>query len=67
LVALHLLALIWYRLKKHQSLVPAMLHGDKTLTLAVIETQDRTGHRLLALVLLALSSMAVWALLSLGI
>jgi cytochrome b len=66
LVALHLLALIWYRLKKHQSLVPAMLHGDKSLSVSVTETQDRTGHRLLALVLLALSSMAVWALLSLG-
>jgi hypothetical protein len=33
---------------------------------AVTETQDRTLHRLLALLLLAISSMAVWALLSLG-
>jgi cytochrome b len=66
LVALHLLALIWYRLKKDQSLVPAMLHGDKTLPVSVTESQDRTLHRLLALFLLAISSMAVWALLSLG-
>jgi cytochrome b len=66
LVALHLLALIWYRLKKDQSLVPAMLHGDKTLSVSVTESQDRTLHRLLALLLLAISSMAVWALLSLG-
>jgi cytochrome b len=66
LVALHGVALIWYRFQKRQSLVPAMLHGDKTLAVVVTETQDRTSHRLLALVLLAISSMAVWALLSLG-
>lgn len=66
LVALHVLALIWYRLKKRQALVPAMLHGDKTLPMAVIETQDRTAHRFLALLLLTLASLAVWSLLSLG-
>lgn len=66
LVALHVFALIWYRLKKRQALVPAMFHGDKTLSVAVTETQDRTLHRLLALLLLAISSMSVWALLSLG-
>lgn len=66
LVALHLLALIWYRLLKRQALVPAMLHGDKTLPVAVTETQDRTAHRFLALLLLTLASLAVWALLSLG-
>jgi cytochrome b len=66
LVALHLLALIWYRFQKRQSLVPAMLHGNKTLSVVVTETQDSTGHRLLALVLLAISSMVLWALLSLG-
>jgi cytochrome b len=66
LVALHLLALIWYRYQKRQSLVPAMLHGHKTLSVAVTPSQDRTVHRLWALGLLALSSLAVWGLVSLG-
>lgn len=66
LVALHLLALIWYRYKKRQALVPAMLHGHKTLSVAVTETQDRMAQRLLALVLLTLSSLAVWGLVSWG-
>lgn len=66
LVVLHLLALIWYRFQKHPSLLPAMLHGHKSLSVAVTETQDRKQHRVLALLLLAISSLAVWALLSLG-
>jgi cytochrome b len=65
LVVLHLLALVWYRLQKHPPLLPAMLHGDKTLSIAVTETQDQKLHRFLALLLLGFSSLAVWALLSL--
>ena len=66
LVVLHLLALLWYRFRKRLSLVPAMVHGDKTLTVSVPESQDRVIHRVLALVLLVMASLAVWALLSLG-
>ena len=66
LVVLHLLALLWYRLRKRLSLLPAMVHGEKTLTVSVPESQDRVIHRVLALVLLAMASLAVWALLSLG-
>ena len=43
-----------------------MVHGDKTLTVSVPESQDRVIHRVLALVLLVMASLAVWALLSLG-
>lgn len=35
LVITHLLAIAWYRWRKHQALVPAMWHGDKTLEQAV--------------------------------
>jgi hypothetical protein len=66
LVGLHLSALLWYRLQKKESLVPAMVHGDKILPQSVTESQDRTTDRLLAVVVLAACSWAVWALLSLG-
>ncbi|PIT72241.1 cytochrome B [Limnohabitans sp. G3-2] len=66
LVGLHVLALLWYRLRKRLSLVPAMVHGHKTLAKAAPESQDRAIHRGLALVLLGLASVAVWGLLSLS-
>lgn len=66
LVGLHLSALLWYRFRKQQSLLPAMVHGDKTLLMAAPESQDRWTQRFLALVLLAIASAGLWALLSLG-
>jgi hypothetical protein len=66
LLALHLLALIWYRFIKRQSLVPAMLHGHKTFSVSVTQSQDRTAHRLLALAFLVFSALTVWALISWG-
>jgi hypothetical protein len=41
-----------------------MLHGDKIFSLPVTESQDRTTDRLWAVVLLVVSSSAVWALLN---
>jgi len=64
LVGLHLSALLVYRLQKKAPLVPAMLHGDKIFFLPVTESQDRTVDRLWAVVLLVVSSSAVWALLN---
>ncbi len=66
LVLTHLLALLWHRFKKHPPLVPAMLHGDKTLPKPVPASRDRTPHRLLALLLLSLVAWAVYGLVSLG-
>jgi cytochrome b len=66
LVVLHLLALLWHRFKKHPPLVPAMLHGDKTLTQAVPASRDQWPHRLVALLILCLSALSVYGLLSLG-
>ncbi len=66
LVLTHLLALLWYRFKKHPPLLPAMLHGDKSLPQAVPTSRDQLRHRLGAVLLLGLSALAVYGLLSLG-
>jgi hypothetical protein len=63
-LGLHLSALLVYRLQKKAPLVPAMLHGDKIFSLPVTESKDRTTDRLWAVVLLVVSSSAVWALLN---
>jgi len=62
LVMLHLSALAWYRFKKKISLVPAMLHGDKSLPELVKASKDHVAQRLLAFVLLILSALAVYFL-----
>ncbi len=66
LVVLHLLALLWHRFRKHPPLVPAMIHGDKSLPEPVPTSQDQLRHRLGALLLLGLSALAVYGLLSLA-
>lgn len=65
-IAMHLLALAWYRFRKHPPLVPAMLHGNKTLPEPVPESADNGKSRLLALVLLASATLTVAAVVSLG-
>jgi len=64
LLVLHLGALIWYRVKKKLSLVPAMLHGDKSLPQAATPSRDQAPQRLLALVVFLLSALAVYGLVS---
>lgn len=66
LVVTHLLALIWYRWRQHQSLVPVMWHGDKTLPSAAPASRDDGKSRALALWVLVLAGLAVAALVSLG-
>ncbi len=66
LIVLHLLALVWYRWRKKQSLVPAMWHGHKTLPEQVPPSQDHARSRVTALILLMLSGLAVFCLVSLG-
>lgn len=66
LVVLHLLALIWHRFKKHPPLVPAMLHGNKILAEPVPASRDQWPHRLVALLILGLSALSVYGLMSLG-
>lgn len=52
LVLLHVAAIVWYRVRKGQALVPAMLHGDKSMPDAVPASRESLSTRLLALIVL---------------
>ena len=66
LITLQLLAIIWYRWQKRESLVPAMWHGDKVLPESAHASRDNLQSTSMALLLLVLAALAVAALLSLG-
>lgn len=61
LVALHLVAILVYQFIKRRQLVGPMLHGDKTVSVAVPSSRDGALHRLLALALAVLSAAAGYA------
>lgn len=69
-VALHVSAILFYRLRKGQNLVGPMLHGDKELApqdaAAAPASRDSATTRVLALLLLALCAGAVVWLVSQG-
>lgn len=66
LVLTHVLALIWYRWHKKQSLVPAMWHGNKNLPTPVPASSDSWHSRLLAFALFGLSLWVVFTVVSMG-
>jgi cytochrome b len=66
LVVLHVLAILFYKLVRKQSLVRPMVVGDKQLATPVRPARDTTGTRLLALVVLLLCGAAVNWLVSFG-
>lgn len=66
LVVTHLLALLWHRFKQHPPLLPAMLHGDKSLPEPVPASEDQLRHRLVALLVLGFAVMVVYGLISMG-
>jgi len=66
LVAVHLLAILWYFLKKKQNLTIAMLKGDKTAAQAAPSSQDGPANWLLAALCLMLSASLVYVLINLG-
>jgi cytochrome b len=66
LVCIHLLALIWYRWRKRQALVPAMWHGDKSMSDQVVHSADHGRSRAWAFVLLLVSAIAVFGIVSIG-
>lgn len=66
LVLVHVLAIVWYRVRKSQALVPAMLHGNKPLMQTVPASRDDTRSRLLALLVFLLCAWAVRWLVSLA-
>ena len=61
-IALHILALLFYGLVKKKKLIPAMLHGDRVGVSADLPaSRDGWAQRLLALVLLAAGAgLACW-------
>ena len=60
LVALHVLAILYYVLVRKQRLVRPMLDGDKLLATPAAPSRDDVATRLLALVVLALSLALAW-------
>jgi cytochrome b len=66
LVALHLLAIVYYRAFKHKDLVRPMLHGDKILSSPVEPSRDTAGTRWLALAILLLCALVVSRLVAWG-
>lgn len=66
LVVLHIAAIAYYHLRRGQDLIGPMVHGDKTLAVAVPESRDDWRSRLRAAVLLIIAACAVVGLVSLG-
>jgi len=66
LVAIHLLAIAYYRLRKGQRLVAPMVSGDKPGIDPALASRDDAPLRLRALVVLALCAAGVWLLVSLS-
>jgi cytochrome b len=59
MVALHVGAIVFYRVNRRLDLVGPMLHGDKTLPQATPASADTWGQRLLALVIVAACAAGV--------
>ncbi len=66
LVALHVLALLYYRVFRREALVGAMVGGDKTLERPAPASLDGCRQRLLALVLLGVCAALVYGVVNLG-
>ena len=64
LVVLHIAAIAFYRIKKGDNLVRPMLLGDKLTTATMPNARDDLVSRLLALLVLGLCALAVFALLT---
>lgn len=65
LVALHVLAIIVYLLRRHNLIAP-MVWGDKQMADEVVGSRDSAGRRLLALLLLGVSAAIVAAVVQWG-
>jgi hypothetical protein len=63
LVLLHVGAVLWYKVRQKQDLLPAMLHGDKVLTHEVPPSRDDARSRVVALLaLLACAGLVRWVI-----
>ncbi|AEG91408.1 cytochrome b/b6 domain-containing protein [Ramlibacter tataouinensis] len=65
LVALHVLAILYYLWARKDNLVGPMVHGDKRVARPAASSRDDAVVRVVALLLLALSSAAVYGLVTL--
>ena len=63
LIALHLLAIAWYTLRRRAPLLRAMWSGDKPLPPGTPPSRDDAAVRLLALAIALLAGAGVWLLL----
>jgi cytochrome b len=66
LVALHLAAIVFYKVARHKALVPPMIHGDKALPPGVPAAADGWPQRALAAVVVSLAAAVVAWVLSFG-
>jgi cytochrome b len=66
LVCIHVLAIIWYRWRKSQALIPAMWHGDKSMPVPVDPSADHGRSRAWAVVLFLASALVVFGIISMG-
>ncbi len=66
LVAIHLLAILWYFLKKKENLTLAMLTGHKSSEVPAPSSKDGLATWLLAAVCILISAGLVFALINLG-
>ena len=64
LVALHLLAIVFYLLRKHENLVRPMLSGDKPVAEPGAASRDDAALRVRAAIVLGICAAAVWWLVS---
>lgn len=63
LVLLHVGAVLWYKVRQKQSLLPAMLHGDKVLAQDVPASRDDARTRLVAVIaVLACAFLVRWVI-----
>jgi uncharacterized membrane protein len=66
LVVTHLLAIVFYLVKKRENLIKPMLHGDKILPMEVLATRDTARSRFMALLILVACGAVVYWLVNLG-
>lgn len=66
LILLHVGAVLWYKFRKTQDLLPAMLHGDKLLAQDVPASRDDARTRVLAILVALLCALAVRWVIALG-
>lgn len=65
-VCIHILAVLYYKFKKNQDLISSMVHGFKQVEAHIRASSDTISNRFLALALLALSALIIYAILRLA-